>query len=196
MKVSSEDLIKICDKYLAEEISDEEIINFAGNAMFSDDIEFENERVSDIIFQWDNPYINFEINKLNINLWKNYLLTGEDKLLEYNNWNVHIEPQKKICEQYKSEWKPINKKLKIGISENYKLQQINGIRHSAEKGTTGWFIWFGEYSEEPNFFKPMCAEHLLEINPKIVNYLGLEVGFRFLIDNNGYEDVWKDEKLT
>ena len=118
MKVSSEDLIKICDKYLAEEISDEEIINFAGNAMFSDDIEFENERVSDIIFQWDNPYINFEINKLNINLWKNYLLTGEDKLLEYNNWNVHIEPQKKICEQYKSEWKPINKKLKIGISEN------------------------------------------------------------------------------
>ncbi len=42
----------------------------------------------------------------------------------------------------------------------------------------------------------MCAEHLLEINPKIVNYLGLEVGFRFLIDNNGYEDVWKDEKLT
>ena len=109
---------------------------------------------------------------------------------------MHIEPQKKICEQYKSEWKPINKKLKIGISENYKLQPINGIRHSAEKGTTGWFIWFGEYSEEPNFFKPMCAEHLLEINPKIVNYLGLEVGFRFLIDNNGYEDVWKDEKLT
>ena len=28
-----------------------------------------------------------------------------------------------------------------------------------------------------------------------IKYFGLEVGYRFLIDKNGYEDVWYDEKL-
>lgn len=194
--VTSEDLIKICDKFIANEMSENEVQIYAENAIFDENIEFENEIVSDIIFQWDNPEINFEINERNIILWRHYLTTGEDKLLEHNNWNVHIEPQKKICEKYCSEWNPINKKLKIGLSSNYETEPINGLRHSSEKGTTGWFIWFGEYSEDPDFFQPICAEHLLKINPKIIKYLGLEVGFRFLIDKNGYEDVWKDEKIT
>ena len=195
LNITCEDLIKICDNYLTNKMSVNEIQIYAENAMFDDETEFENDIVSEIIFQWDNTEINFEINEQNIKLWKHYLLTGEDKLLEYNNWNVHIEPQKSICEKYNSNWKPINKKLKIGISKNNKLEPINGLRHSAENGTTGWFIWFGEYSEAPDFFQPMCAEHLLQIYPTIINYLGLEIGYRFLIDKNGYEDVWKDEKI-
>ena len=195
MKVSSEDLIKICDDYLNDIIDENRLLIFAENAIFDDEIEFENDIVSDVIFQWDNTEINFEINKLNVSLWKNYLLTGEDKLLEYNSWNFHIELQKSICEKYNSEWKPINKKINIGLSKNYDLEPINGLRHSAEKGTSGWFIWFGEYSEEPNFFQPICAEHLLNICPKIIDFLGLEVSYRFQIDRNGYEDVWKDENI-
>ncbi|AFR36597.1 immunity protein Imm33 domain-containing protein [Riemerella anatipestifer] len=195
MKISAEDLIKICDKYLDGEIDQNYILVFAENILSDENIDFENEIVYDIIIQWHNPYISFEINNLNMKLWKHYLLTGEDKLIEYNSWNIHIEPQKKICEKYNSEWIPINKKLKIGISKKRDLTPINGIRHSAEKGTTGWFIWFGDYSESPDFFEPLCAEHLLQIYPKIIDYLGLEVGYRFLIDKNGYEDVWKDEKI-
>jgi hypothetical protein len=41
----------------------------------------------------------------------------------------------------------------------------------------------------------MCAEHLLQTRPELIKYFGLDVGYRFLIDNNGYEDVWYDEKL-
>ena len=66
----------------------------------------------------------------------------------------------------------------------------NVLRHPGDKGTTGWFIWTGDYSEAEDFFKTMCAEHLLQIRPQIIRYLGLDVGYRFLIDNNGYEDVW------
>ncbi|MDY3350983.1 hypothetical protein PG357_03175 [Riemerella anatipestifer] len=95
MKISAEDLIKICDKYLDGEIDQNYILVFAENILSDENIDFENEIVYDIIIQWHNPYISFEINNLNMKLWKHYLLTGEDKLIEYNSWNIHIEPQKK-----------------------------------------------------------------------------------------------------
>lgn len=196
MTITRNDLIKICDDFLDDKIKKEDIANYAWEAISNDDIEFEDDIVSDVIFSWDNEVIDFEIDKVNMNLWKNKIMTGIDRLLEHNSWNFHIESQKNICTKYNSEWRPINKKLNIGISDDYVLQPINGLRHTDEKGTTGWFIWFGEYSEDENFFKPICAEHLLKINPEIIKYLGLEIGFRFLIDKNGYEDVWKDENVT
>lgn len=118
------------------------------------------------------------------------------ELLEKDdNWDPHLVKQKDICKKYTSKWSLINKKLHIGISNNYFLQPVNGLRHSSENGTVGWYIWFGEFKNDDDFFKPMCAEHLLEINPNIIQYLGLDVGFRFLIDCNGYEDVWEDENI-
>jgi hypothetical protein len=91
--------------------------------------------------------------------------------------------------------KPINKKLNVGVSANLDNNPINGLRHPSEKGTTGWFIWTGEYSDADDFFQPICAEHLLQQRPDIIKYLGLDIGFRFLTDKNGYEDIWYDEKL-
>lgn len=162
MTITRNDLIKICDDFLDEKIKKEDVTNYAWEAISNDDIEFEDEIVSYVIFSWDNEAIDFEIDKGNMTLWKHKIITGEDKLLERNSWNFHIEPQKNICTKYNSEWKPINKKLNIGISDDYTLQPINGLRHTDEKRTTGWFIWFGEYSEDENFFKPICAEHLLK----------------------------------
>lgn len=39
-----------------------------------------------------------------------------------------------------------------------------------EDGTTGWFIWSGEYEEKGDFFKPLCAEHLLKLKPEVIKY--------------------------
>ena len=194
MKITRSDLIKVCDDFLENKIDKIDVENFASEMIYIDD-DFEDEIVAAIIFEWDNEIINYEINEVNIKLWKKWLQTDENKLLEHNSWNVHIEPQKKICKKYNSLWKPINKKFKIGISDNWNENPINGLRHSQQKGTTGWFIWSGEYSENDDFFKPICAEHLLQIRPEIIKYLGLEIGFRFLVDNKGYEDVWKDENI-
>jgi len=59
----------------------------------------------------------------------------------------------------------------------------------------GWYIWSGEWSNSDDFFKPIHVEHLIEKRPDILKYLGLDIGFRFQIDNKGYEDVWYDVKL-
>ena len=85
--------------------------------------------------------------------------------------------------------------MRVGVSINLDKNPINGLRHPSEKGTTGWFIWTGDYSENEDFFQPMCTEHLLQVRPDIIKYLGLDVGFRFLTDNKDYEVIWYDEKV-
>ena len=196
MIITRQILIDFCDKFLNEKIDKKAIQDFAWEATISDDFESINDDViSDTILEWDNEDMDFEINKTNIQLWKNRLLTGQDDLLKYNSWNFHIESQKEICSINDSKWKPINKKLRVGVSLNLDKNPINGLRHPSEKGTTGWFMWTGDYSESEDFFQPMCAEHLLQIRPDIIKYLGLDVGFRFLTDKQDYEDIWYDEKV-
>lgn len=196
MKITREILIEFCDKFLEGRITKTIIQDFAWNAVTSDEVEFvEDEMIKEILFEWDNEDINFEISKTNVQLWKKRLLTGVDDLLRYNSWNAHIDGQKEICTTYHSQWKPINKKLLVAVSVSLNEDPINGLRHPNEKGTTGWFVWTGEYSENDDFFKPMCAEHLLQIRPEVIKYLGLDIGFRFMADRSGYEDIWYEDKL-
>ncbi len=196
MRVTRKHLIEFCDNFLDDKIDKLDIQDFAWKAISDDDFDWDgDEIISETIFDWDNEELNFEINKTNIRLWKNRLLTGQDELMNYNSWNSHIDKQKEICTTHNSTWKPINKKLNVGVSANLDNDQINGLRHPNEKGTTGWFIWTGEYSEADNFFQPICAEHLLQKRPDIIKYLGLDIGFRFLADRNDYEDIWFDENL-
>ncbi len=197
MNIERKQLIELCDKFLNDEINSNDLSVFAFDAIMSDEVEWNenDEIISETLFEWDNEEINFPINKVNMKLWKNRLENDVDELMIYNNWNVHIEKQKEICGKYGSNWKPINKTLNIGISENLDLGTLNGLRHRTKKGEVCWFIWSGEYSEDDNFFQTICAEHLMQRKPKLIDYLGLDVGFRFIISENGYEAVWFDEKL-
>jgi len=87
--------------------------------------------------------------------------------------------------------------LKLGIADDFfsgKLP-LNGLRHPSETETCGWFLWAGkENSSNDDYFKPLHVYHLLEKYPKILKYLALPAGWRFLVADN-YEDVWFDEKL-
>ena len=123
MNIERKQLIELCDKFLNDEINSNDLSVFAFNAMMTDEIEWDenDEIISETLFEWDNEEINFPINKINMKLWKNRLENDVDELMVYNSWNVHIEKQKKICEKYGSNWKPINKTLNIGISENLDL---------------------------------------------------------------------------
>lgn len=104
--------------------------------------------------------------------------------------------QKGTCQRYGADYLEAPDYLKVGISESVKegVFPINGLRHKPENGTTGWYIWAGEYSDDPEFFKPLHVEHLLDWSPLISKYLGLGPGWRFLIAPD-YEDVWYDENL-
>lgn len=73
---------------------------------------------------------------------------------------------------------------------------LHGLRHPPAGNTNGWYIWSGNYSEDPDFFQPVCLEHLQHyISRDIHEYLELPPGYRFLTDGLNDEDVWYDSKL-
>jgi len=111
--------------------------------------------------------------------------------------NEFVNQQLEVCKKYKTEWFESALDQKIGVSKNLTsgIMPINGLRHPPENGTTGWYIWAGDYSEANDFFQPLHINHLIEMYPDLLKYLGLPPGYRFQIDNNKYEDVWEDKSL-
>ncbi len=88
-------------------------------------------------------------------------------------------------------------KSKLGIAlSTIGKTPINGFRHPKSDGANGWYIWCGEeFSIEEGFFSPLHIEHVAEYLPRVLEYLELPTGYRFLIDENGYEDIWFDKEL-
>ena len=111
-------------------------------------------------------------------------------------WADYIPKQKETCKKHGSEYIPVSLHLFIAASDNLESDAINGLRHPSHGSMDGWYIWGGEWSNNDDFFRPICAEHLIKLRPEIIKYLGLSVGYRFLADKKGYEDVWFDEKIT
>lgn len=111
---------------------------------------------------------------------------------------TNILEQIEVCKKYGTDICLSPSYLKVGISPGIKLgyeYPLHGLRHPPSMDTTGWFIWSGGYSEDPNFFVPLHVEHLKEWCPEVIKYLGLPPSFRFLLGTNNYEDVWIDEAL-
>jgi hypothetical protein len=101
-----------------------------------------------------------------------------------------------VCERVGVE--PIEAKpfSKAGVAiHTLSLRPIHGLRHQVGGGTSGWYIWCGEYSEDDDFFQPLHVDHLRDRLPQVLAYLSLPPGYRFLIDDAGYEDIWYDDSL-
>lgn len=87
-----------------------------------------------------------------------------------------------------------NSKLGFAIQTQGQLP-INGLRHPPEGDANGWYLWFGEtLSQEPDFFSAIHVDHLSEICPEVIRFLGLPPGYRFLVAGD-YADVWYDPTL-
>jgi hypothetical protein len=107
------------------------------------------------------------------------------------------ETQLAVCHQYGAQPAPVSSHEKVGIALNVRegVKPLNGLRHRPDLGTTGWFIWAGtEIGGQADFFKPLHVEHLEQWSPKILKFLSLPPGWRFLIADD-YEDVWFDPSL-
>jgi len=114
-----------------------------------------------------------------------------------SDYDQHTFEQRQLCRRFGAAFLSSPLDLKVGITENVRAGAfpMNGLRHTPEKDTTGWYIWAGEdISEDPDFFKPLHVKHLDQSCPLVLKYLGLPPGWRFLIAD-GYEDVWFDAKL-
>lgn len=107
-----------------------------------------------------------------------------------------VQNQKDICTKFNAEYVESAASEKLGIAiDTIGKKPINGLRHKAENGTCGWYIWCGEdLKQEDDFFKPLHVTHIQDYLPEIQKYLGLPPGYRFLVAE-GYEDVWFDAKL-
>ena len=75
MIIRKKELIKICDRFLSEEVNKDELIHFARTVMFDDEDRYEcdGELVEEILSQWDNKQSQHKINKTGIKLLRNIL---------------------------------------------------------------------------------------------------------------------------
>jgi hypothetical protein len=106
-----------------------------------------------------------------------------------------MDLQRAVCEQYLVPFVGAADDSICGVAlSTLSLRPLNGLRHPTSGDTTGWYIWGGEYSDNPNFFQPLHISHLCESRPEIVKFLGLPPGYRWLSDNET-EDVWFDSNL-
>ncbi|AZI54887.1 hypothetical protein EIB75_06345 [Epilithonimonas vandammei] len=75
MIIRKKELIKICDRFLCDKVSKDELIHFARTVMFDDEDRYEcdGELVEEILSQWDNKQSQHKINKTGIKLLRNIL---------------------------------------------------------------------------------------------------------------------------
>lgn len=75
MIITRKELIKICNRFLADAVSKEELIHFATSVMFDDEdkYECEDDLVEEILSQWDNVKTQSKINKTSIEFLRNAL---------------------------------------------------------------------------------------------------------------------------
>ncbi|MGC5701657.1 hypothetical protein J4P02_15780 [Pseudomonas sp. NFXW11] len=64
-----------------------------------------------------------------------------------------------------------------------------------ENGNISWFIHCGEHRQDLDFYQPLHSYHLAELLPQALDYLGLPTHARFIIDREGYEDVWQQDDV-
>jgi hypothetical protein len=103
--------------------------------------------------------------------------------------------QRAVCERHGTPFEPPSalEKVRIALSTLH-LAPLNGLRHRPERGTCGWYIWGGEFSDGADFIQPLHVHHLTQRCPAVLPYLALPPGYRFLIATD-YEDVWEDQSL-
>lgn len=104
--------------------------------------------------------------------------------------------QRDICSKYGSPTVFPDAASKLGIAlATLQRIPITACRIHPENGTNGWYIHGGEYSDDADFYQPLHTSHLAELLPQVLPYLALAPGYRFIIDDEGYEDVWYDPNV-
>jgi hypothetical protein len=85
-EITKSHLIKICDDFISGKLSPSDINAIASCLSFSDFFDWggntiDNKLVAEVIYDWDNPELSFDLNLENFQHWKEYLETGETKYL-------------------------------------------------------------------------------------------------------------------
>ena len=84
---------------------------------------------------------------------------------------------------------------KYGVSYGVRSAQagdwIYGVRSKPENGTSGWYVRIGEQTDDKDFYKPLCGNHLIVYQPHLGPLFELPPGWCFA--TNGVDlDVWEN----
>ena len=108
-----------------------------------------------------------------------------------------VEAQQRVCAKFSAEFCPCDFEERAGVAmATLGREPVHGIRETNDDGSKSWYIWGGEYSSGDDFFQPICAGHLRELLATAMPYLALPSGYRFMIDHQGFEDVWRDPEIN
>lgn len=100
--------------------------------------------------------------------------------------------QDEICARYGMQGMAPEEMVAVAL-HTLGAMPIYGTRIALPRGgTVSWFIHAGEYSDADDFYQPLHTAHLATLLPRVVEYLRLPPGAKFIIDDQGYEDVWMD----
>ncbi|MGI5238609.1 immunity protein Imm33 domain-containing protein [Dactylosporangium sp. CA-139066] len=105
--------------------------------------------------------------------------------------------QRSLCERFAAAPQFVTGPEMLGASASLMqpgIWPIRGLRHQAEGGTCGWFLYAGDYSTDDDFFQPQHARHVLHARPELGAYLGLPPGWGFVLAPS-YEDVFQDDGI-
>jgi hypothetical protein len=101
-----------------------------------------------------------------------------------------------VCREHNIEPDPPSHSSKVGIAiATLHLDPLNGLRHPAVGGSCGWYIWGGALSGADDFFQSLHVAHLAEVCPRVLPFLSLPAGWRFLLGQDSHVDVWNDPTL-
>lgn len=103
-----------------------------------------------------------------------------------------LEVQQSVCARYGLTGVPPEQTVALAVT-TVGAMPIHGTRLALGDGdNVGWYFHCGEFSDALDFYRPVHTVHLEQMLPQVINYLWLPPGSRFIIDDQGYEDVWSD----
>lgn len=105
-----------------------------------------------------------------------------------------IAEQKLLCEEFGSTYIELHGDDVVAVAvQTLNQDPIVGIRKTPETSeNVSWYIYGGELQDGADFFETMTIKKLQDIIPEVLPYLALDIGYRFMIDGDEYEDVWKE----
>lgn len=178
-EITIEHLIKLLDDTIANKLQPMDLNTIGFALMASDYFKWDDEteageRIGKVIFELDNPDIGFDLTTKNIQLWKEYLLTGEYRLDEnelkqkFRSNGKYKELYQKIDEILWTDWDPIgvNDIAPRDEYQGYTPTIFNLIKKNSDKETIAQKLFDFETQNMGLFGN---IEHCRQVAEKIIN---------------------------
>ncbi|WP_241021375.1 hypothetical protein [Burkholderia sp. Ac-20344] len=112
--------------------------------------------------------------------------------MESRHETAIAEMQREVCERYGLQETAVENMVAFATSTVGQMPVYGTRLERGPDDNISWYFHCGEYSDADDFYQPVHTEHLQQMLPLVIKYLRLPPGTRFIVDDQGYEDVWRE----